>query len=366
MKNISFKRKESAIRGLENQPVKKKTKAPRNWDRLIYFFVLIVVLFFLLKYLINTFLYIEADGQVLFDNIEVRNTSDSRIIEFYVSEGDEVCLGDSLFSFIPDKPAGNFNNFGTYEFAMNQQKKSDISWSEKESFQVREDIKLNQFLIAEKEKTKASLQKDLERIKNEVMLDVLPRNRMDDQVGKINQVNYEIQTLKGKNQLLQNSLAELLKLRRDLSSDATSSGDGKSNGKGGYGAHDGRQVFYSPIEGTVTNITKNEFEVALKEEQILAIHKPQNISIKGFFRQEDLNSLNINDHVTILFPDGTKGEGIIKRFYFTTNRLPEEFQKKYEPTTRSLSVDILPATDEDLIKWRMFWKMGVKVIKSKY
>lgn len=364
MKNISFKRKESAIRGLDNQQFV-KAKTPRNWDRLVYFFLLLILLIFLFRYLINTFFFIEADGQILFDNIEIRNTSDSRIIEHYVEEGDEVCLGDSLFSFIPDKPAGNFNNFGTYEFALNQQKKSDISWSEKETFQVKEDIKLNRFTIIEKEKLKKYLEKDLERIKNEVMLDVLPRNRMDDQLSRINQIDYEIQTLKGKNSLLQRSLDELAKMKRDLSTniDATKSGNGLSNGKS---THDGRLIFYSPLEGTVTNITKNEFEVALKDEQILAIHKPQNVYIKAFFRQEDLKSLNVNDRVTIKFPDGTKGEGFIKRFYFTTYRLPEEFQKKYEPTTRSLSADILPATEEDLKKWRMFWKMGVKIIKAKY
>jgi multidrug resistance efflux pump len=364
MKNISFKRKESAIRGLENQKVA-KTKAPRNWDRLIYFFVLFLLLFFLIKYLINSFFYIHADGQVLFDNIEIRNTSDCRIVEYYVKEGDEVCLGDSLFSFLPDKPAGSFNNFGTYEFALNQQKKSDISWSEKETFQVKEDMKLNLFLIAEKNKMKALLEKDLERIKNEVMLDVLPRNRLDDQYGKINQINFEIQTLKGKNTLLNQSLAELSKLKRDLSDNASANAGGNGDGNG-ESFHDGRLIFYSPLEGTVTDIMKNEFEVALKDEQILSIHKPQNVYIKGFFKQEDLKSLIIDEHVIIKFPDGTDGDGIIKRFYFTTYRLPEEFQKKYEPTTRSLSVDILPASDEDLKKWRMFWKMGVKIIKPKY
>jgi multidrug resistance efflux pump len=364
MKNISFKRKEAAIRGLENYQPEKKTKSPRNWDRLIYFFLLIVILFFLVRYLINSFFYIEADGQILFDNIEIRNTNDCRIIEYFIEVGQEVCVGDSLFSFIPDKPIGNFNSFGTYEFALNQQKKNDISWSEKESFQVNEEIKVNSFIIQEKIKLRELYTKELDRIRNEVMLDVLPRNRMDDQLSKINQISYEIETLKGKNNLLIQKISELEKLKRELNQNTSLSNNGQNSSN--HVIHDGRQVFYSPLEGTITNIMKSEFEVALKDEQILAIHKPHNVYIKAFFKQEDLKSLEVNDMVTIMFPDGTVGQGMIKRFYFTTYRLPEEFQKKYEPTTRSLSADVLPATDEDLLKWRMYWKMGVKIKKTKY
>lgn len=363
MKSISFKRNESVLRGLEIQK-EKKSKAPRNWDRIVYFLLLITLAFFLLRYLVNTFFFIEADGQILFDNVEIRNTTDCRVTNFYVAEGDEVCIGDSLFSYIPDKPAGAFNSFGSYEFAMNQQKKGDVSWSEKEIFQAKEDIKLNSFMIAEKQKMKKLYEKELERIKNEVMLDVLPRNRLDDQISKINQVEYEIQTLKGKNQLLQASLGQLSTMIRDLNATTAANGDKDANAMGS-GIHQGAVIFYSPLEGTVTNILKNQFEVALKDEQILSIHRPQNVYIKGFFKQEDLKSLFINDVVTLEFPDGSKGQGIIKRFYFTTYRLPEEFQKKYEPTTRSLSADIYPANDSDLSKWKMFWKMGVKITKRK-
>ncbi len=364
MKNISFKRNESKLRGLEIQK-EAKTKKPRNWDRIIYFIILIFLAFFLVKYLIKSNFYIEADGQILFDNIEIRNTSDCRVANFYVEEGDEVCIGDTLFSYIPDKPTGFFNSFGSYEFAMNQKKQGDVSWSEKEVFQVQEDVKLNSFLIKEKLKMKKLYENELERIRNEVMLDVLPRNRLDDQISKINQVNYEIETLRGKNALLNSSLAQLAKMKRDVSSNAT--GDGSNNGLANANLDaNGNIIFYSPIEGTITNILKNQFEVALKEEVILSIHRPQNVYIKGFFRQEDLKSLTINDFVNLEFPDGSSGTGIIKRFYFTTYQLPEEFQKKYEPTTRSLSADIYPASDEDLKKWRTYWKMGVKITKSKF
>jgi hypothetical protein len=357
MKNISFKRNESVLRGLEIKE-NKKPKAPINWDRIIYFILLLFLAFFLARYSINNYFFIEADGQILFDNVEIRNTDDCRVIEFFRDEADDVCTGDSLFSYIPDTPEGNFNSFGTYEFAMNQKKQGDVSWSEKEMFQVNEDVKLNQLLIREKNQLKTLYKSDLERIRNEVMLDVLPRNRLDDQISKINQLNYEIETLVGKNKLMNASLSELNRMKRNLSSNSNGIGDGENQGP--------TRIFYSPLEGTVTNILKNQFEVAMKDEIILSIHKPNNVYIKGFFKQEDLKSLAINDIVTLEFPDGSKGKGVIRRFYFTTYQLPEEFQKKYEPTTRSLSADIFPATNSDLKKWKTYWKMGVKITKLKY
>lgn len=363
MKNISFKRKESVIRGLEIQKGKNDKRNPRNWDRIIYLSLLVILLFFLLRYLYFTFFFIEANGEIRFDSISIRNTDDCRVVEFYVEEGDMVCIGDSLFSFYPDKPEGSFNQFGSYEFAMNQQTQGDISWAEKELFKTRSKVSINKSEIAEKERLKQVLESELERIRHEVMLEVLPRSKYDNQVEDINKLNSEIEIIKGENALLISSLAKLQNMKRDLGSNTfvDSNGDGISDD----GETNLNRVFYSPIEGTVTEILKNDFEVALKDEVILTIHRPENVYIKGFFDQEYLNDLAVNDVVEIEFPDGTNGLGVIKRFYFTTYELPDEFQKKYEPTTRSLSADIYPIDEQELFKWRTFWKMGVKITKRK-
>ena len=367
MKNINFKRNESVLKGLEMQ-TKGKMKGKINWDRIIYFALLVVVLFFFFRYLVNEMFFIEGNGQIRFENISIRNTDDCRIIEKYVVEGDEVKIGDSLFSYVLDDDDGNNGNngsgYGSAGFALNSKKQGDVSWSEKEVFKVREEIKVNNFLIAEKVKLKNLYSAELQRIRNEVMLDVLPRNKLDDQLAKINQLNFDIQSLRGKTSMLAGSLNQLEGMKRDLS--ATTTYAGKGAGGGGGGDDSGQKIFYSPLAGTVTTIMKNDFEVALKSEEIMSIHKPENISIRGFFHQEDLASLKIGDRVDLHFPDGSDGRGIIKRFYFATYRLPEEFQKKYEPTTRSLTVDIYPETKYDLKYWKTYWKMSLKITKSKY
>lgn len=366
MKNLSFKRKESLIRGLEIKS-ENKVKSPRNWDRIIYFVLLGLLLFFLLRYIINTSLYVEAEGQVLFDKVDIRNTDDCRIVDLFVKRGDSVDVGDSLFSFYPDQPEGSFTQLGTYEFAMGQKKGGDVSWAEKQLFKKKEDIKINNYIVKEKIKLKKLYESELGRIRNEVSLDVLPRSSLDQQLSKISKLNYEIEALKGENALISASFTKLKNMIRALGTKAKSNSRsvGPSGSGGGSSANPG-YVFYSPLEGNVTRILKNNFEVALKEEVILSIHRPKNIYIKVYFDQEDLGHLAVNDLVDIEFPDGTESEGIIKRFYLTTYRLPEEFQKKYEPTTRALAADIYPIDTNDVSQWKTFWKLGVVITKFKY
>ena len=120
------------------------------------------------------------------------------------------------------------------------------------------------------------------------------------------------------------------------------------------------------MDGTVTRIFKQNKEVAVKSEVIMHIHKNEHLFIIAFFEQEDLAELKEEDVVEIEFPDNTTSLGTIKRFYFATYRLPEEFQKKYEPTNRSLSVDIVPLNNDELKKWKQYYKLSVIVRKKRY
>jgi len=46
--------------------------------------------------------------------------------------------------------------------------------------------------------------------------------------------------------------------------------------------------------------------------------------------------------------------------------MPEEFQKKYEPTTRTVAADLYPLNNEEAKKWKAYYKMSVKITKFKY
>lgn len=115
----------------------------------------------------------------------------------------------------------------------------------------------------------------------------------------------------------------------------------------------------------ITQIFKSDYEVALKSENIMNLHKRENIYIKAYFEQEDYKHIHYNDKVTIELPNGDKLSGRIRRFYMATYRLPDEFQKKYESTTRSIVADIVLDQDDEKFKNEAFYKTNVKIRISK-
>ena len=56
--------------------------------------------------------YVKADGQVMFRSIDIQNLDDCRIVNFYVEEGDLVCEGDTLFTYLNDDDDANSNAGG--------------------------------------------------------------------------------------------------------------------------------------------------------------------------------------------------------------------------------------------------------------
>jgi multidrug resistance efflux pump len=359
MKHINFQRGNSMIRTWEQD---QKSRVPFNWDRLIYIIILIVVLFFFIRYVYRKTFFIEADGQVLFEKVNIMNTDDSRILEFHVKEGDIVKHGDSLFTYFEDEDAfGAYAGNGGAGASLSQAGSDD--WREREIYNLRKQIAASQIRLRECKVMLAEKEAMVEEVRNEVILDILPRTKLDDLENQIAGLKFDIEKLDSDIKMSNGFLARLLNMDPNKKGTTASikAGDG-----GGGGDDNGIKVFKSPLDGTVTKINFQPFEVALKSEIILSIHKPENIFIKAFFEQEDMNQLNEGDQVTIAFPDGTESRGYIRRFYFATNTLPEEFQKKYEPTTRSLVADIYPADSTELSRWKAFYKMSVVITKSKY
>ena len=360
MKSVDFKRKDSVIR-VVNEDFK---KPKRNWDRIIYIVFLSLVAFFIGYYAISKIFFIKADGQVLFENVSIRLTDDCRILAYQKEEGDTVKVGDSLFTYTLDKD----NLWGNMALNGNVTATSydnEWDWIEKEKYALMKKVALNKIDITESTALIGSYKSEIQRLQNEIVLDVLPKNRLDYVQNEILRLNTAIAKLSIENNQLYGLLKQLNSMIKTPSVKSTKTA---SIGGGGNGDADenGIRVFYSPIDGTVTRIYTRQFEVALKSEQIMAIHKNTPMYVKGFFEQADLNYFHEGDLVNIEFPDGTDSKGIIKRFYYSTYPLPDEFQKRYEPTTRTIAADIYPVNDNDYEHWRAFFKMGVSVTKFKY
>lgn len=372
MKSLNFKRKEdSYLRYFEEQK-KQKNKRPFNWDRLIYLCLLSLFLFFVGRYIVNQYFYVEANGQVLFENVDIRHTDDIRILEFHHKEGDQVQVGDTLFTYFLDEDmygaGGGGNNVSLATGS------SGSSWIERELYQLKRDVDLNRVRMKDNNELLDIYRNDLERVRNEVILDAVSHTNLEN-------LEYQIERLEAENNILASEvriyqkqigyLTDLLEQQEDekqikIEQRNFQKGTGGRVMLTGLEDPSVMKIFTSPIDGNITRLNKQPFEVALKTETILSIHQPNNVHIKGFFDQEDLKYLNEGDIVQLEFPDGSESIGRIDRFYSATYILPEEFQKKFEPTTRTLAADILPVLESDLELWKKYYKLSVVITKRTF
>jgi multidrug resistance efflux pump len=356
MKNIYFKRKDSVLRSLQEEKKKKRVRKI-NWDRLIYFILLSIFLFFVGRYAFLKIYYVKADGQIHFKNLSIQNLDDCRITKFIVNEGDYVHKGDTLFYFHNDDDGENNGN-SSAQISFSGKTKTD--WQDKAIIELEADLDILKKELRLKRKIASKLESELVQIQQEVLLEVLPKSALYQKQSELDKVNSEIDGLIEERSILNE---KLMKIRTSERTSGFINGIGSGSGSGN---DNGLKPFISPMEGIITKIFKENQEVALKSEVIMYIQKSENVYIKAFFEQEDLKYLKNRNKVELEFPDGTECYGRISRFYYSTYRLPEEFQKKYEPTTRSLSVDIVPLNRQEFLKWQKFYKLGVIVRKVRF
>jgi len=381
MKSLNFKRKDdSYLRYLEENK-RRKAETPFNWDRFIYLSILLVFLLFLMKYAYKTMFYIEGNGQVLFEKIDIRHTDDIRILEFYHKEGEDVKIGDTLFTYFLDDDlfGGIGSGGGSNAVSISTAGKSN-SWIDKEIYVMKKNISLNNLKISDYQKILNSYKSDLTRVQNEVILDAVSHTNLENLEYRIERTENDINLFRSQNSIYRKQLSYLNKLKEEekakkqnieikQNSEGNFAGVGNVNEKdllAGINDKQGFNYFTCPIQGNITRIMKQPFEVALKTENIMALHQPKNVHIRGYFNQEDLSDIHEGDIVDIEFPDGTKSKGRVERFEFSTRILPQEFQKKFEPTTRTLAVDILPLDNKDLDLWKKYFKLSVKISKRTF
>lgn len=382
MKSVNFKRRGTEIRTL---PEESRT-ARRKWDRITYIAILIVLLGLGIYYASTKVFYTRAQGQVLYENVDIRLLDDCRVTRYFVHEYDSVRVGDTLFEYINDNDdvddGGEGGNGGNVSVSVNAGGGNDYSWIEREIFNKREKIATTEAKRKENLSLIKSYEAELERIRASVVLGVLPQSRLDVRQNEIVQ-------LKAENSRLAEEISETKKIISQLQAQLASAGNGSNSGQssvkvktgggqgGGSGDTDGdngglaevekkKQYFISPIAGTINQIFTKEFETALRDEVVLSVHKKSPIFIRAYFDQKDLDQISIGEEFTVTFPDGTVSKGILKSFYYSTIPLPEEFQKRYEPVSRAVVGDIYPVNIDEARRWKDFYKMSVDVSKYKY
>ena len=353
MRSADFKKGNSKIRVLQ------EVRAPKpkiNWDRVIYFALLIGGVLMALFFVIKANFFIRGEGQVLFKKLDIQFTQDIQIVEFIRNEGDSVEIGDTLFMYYDEDAV---NGMGHSVSSKSQVLRNDnMEWIAREMLMTEKRIELSRIEIREFEELTRITIIEKDRIEKEVFLDIYPASKLDVYVHRL--IDYQAHITSEKEEIrYQQKYLRYLRGQEKIESDNLEQERLLNAGISPVVL----RAYASPVKGTITQVLKEDFEVALESEIVMSIHKPTNLYIKAFYDQKDLKHLRQGDVVEITFPDGTESYGILQRFYSATYKLPDEFQKRYEPLTRSIAADIIPIDEIELEKWKAFYKLNVVISK---
>lgn len=375
MKSVNFKRRGTEIRTL---PEETRTSR-RKWDRITYIFILLILLGLGIYYAATKVFFTRAQGQMMYENVDIRLLDDCRVTRYFVNEYDSVRVGDTLFEYIDDNDDSQNstqNNSGEgVSVEVNANRGGDNSWIQREILNKQERISSSLAKKKENSSLISSYEAELERIRASVVLGVLPQSRLDVRQNEIVQlkaensrIDEEIAGTRGIIKQLQSELAASRSVNQTApnSSNESSTNNSPGGAAGNAETEQKKKYFISPISGSINRIYTLEYETALRDEVVLAIHKKSPIFVRAYFDQEDLADVAVGEEFTVTFPDGTVSRGVLKSFYYSTIPLPEEFQKKYEPVSRAVVGDIYPVNVDEAQQWKNFYKMSVEISKYKY
>ncbi len=361
MKSVNFKRQGSDIRVINEKSLVKKK---RQWDRIIYFIVFFTLMVSLAYFIFSRLFYVKADGHILYENVNVRLLEDSRIIDYFVNVDDTIKVGDTLFSYVESSDESDSDvKLRMSGVSTTGRVQNNNDWIDREIISLEQKINLNRVKIAENQQLMVTYQRELSTIKSQVQLGVIPQSHLQNKLNDITRLDAEQSRLEGEIVEFQLTIDKLNSKRVEIPLDRPmiAQAEGRSSGD------DNKLKFYiSPFEGSVNRIYTRPYETCLKSEISMSIHRTSPVFVRAYFEQADIDHFNVGDRFEVIFPNGETSEGIVQRFYYSTIPLPEEYQKRFEPTTRSIAGDIYPKDSIEGIKWKNYYKMGVQVKKFKY
>lgn len=338
MKAFNYKKGKAVIRTLK-EPVVKKKKL--NFDRALYFLIIIGLVVWLSSFIYKKTLWLEGNGQMLMEKVDVNFTNDIRLKEIFINEGDTVSKGSKLFNYFQN----DFDSDASIVLKnFDRKEKQNNNLKELESQINNKQIRLRSL----KERL-SFLNTQEKKITKLVLLDVYTKTKLDDLL-------VQKMLLKNQIQIQRSELHFLLEDKKLIQPDIPLIGTNRSY----------QNTYISPIKGVVGQILKSSEEACYKTENVLTIHNVEKVFIKAYFDLKDLSKINKGAIVEVEFPDKTISKGIINKLYIATYKAPTEFQKKYEPTERNILTEIVPLNKEQTPDWAKFYKLNLKIKVGKF
>ncbi len=341
MKKFSFKNKGSVIRTVQEPVIKK-----RKWtfDRITYWIVILAIAFTALRFTYNALNIIQGNGQIVFQKFDINFTDDIRLDEVLTKEGQKVTLGDTLFSYYIE------NQKSKHELAL--QKAETQNKMEKDLVSIEKEIALK----------RASLKGLQIQLKG---LNTLYHNQIKmvllevDSHSELQNIKQQHDVLKSKKIILSEEIKALEQLKAEyeqLSHDLLMQ----------YTPQEQIYYYIAKVNGLSSSMNFSSSEVCYRQQNVLTIHDPEKVQIRAYFSQNYARHTKEDTMVEIQFSDGTHSKGKIVHSYLSTYALPSEFQKKYEPTERTILLDIEPIDQKEAVIWRKFYLMDAELIIKRF
>jgi multidrug resistance efflux pump len=330
------------------KPVKK-----RKWDRWIYFAILLLIVFSLLRWIISSWIFDYADGFLKQQQFDVKFTNDIRILNYNIKEGLAVKKGDTLFSY------EFFSDANTRKKAEQDSIKSliDNTTFENRLVSIDAEISKKNFLLKDL-RSRIQFWKS-EKIRKEklVYINQITPNELANVDRSIDDLQYELQSLMADIKSLNNERGKILSINNVKNSLLTA--DNKISKV---------QNFYiSPVDGIVDRFRVVNGQVAYKSDIITSIiHDGQ--YVRAYIDINDLDEFSEGDHVEIKLPYGFNKtlKGKVRKIYSLSELKDASLlNKNINDNKYGVVIDIVPLDGKS---WKSvkISNIPVKVKKLKF
>jgi hypothetical protein len=340
MKAFRFNRHKKVIKGYEDEVFSEKKL---NWDRVIYYMVLILVIGSLSLFVLKKSCFVSAFGEVITNKFEVKFSDDVKITRYYVNEEQEVNVGDTLLVVRPElSPA---DSIGYKKISGSN---SNSNWLEHEFIMTKKSINLKIIEIKNLIAAEKYENSKLNRVKEEVYLGLETADEISTIESKLFSIVGQKRSLREEVSLFKDYLKKLKGIEND-----------KVNSFVNVKLLNENIAYISPVRGVVNQIYAKESEVTYKQEVAMDVFSLEDVFVSAFIPQKYLIHFNVNDTIGVKFNKHVNSLGIIKSIYFNTVELPIEFRSKYQKNSRNIIARIEPLNDSMRKEWKPFFKMAV-------
>lgn len=349
MKPFKFKTKATVLKGVKEEPPKKRT----NWDRIIYLILFAIIFISIVYYAISKSFYVNVSGHVYSEQFSVNFPEDVSVYQYFVNESDTIEKGDTLFYY----RLNLLEDDGNTAVAAVVSNNSD--WYLKERLQTQKKISLDYIMIDDFQNNINRINAELEKTKKEVYLDVYPQVELKKALLEIQKFEVEIQKTEDEIAYLKKylSLLNYYEQQAKLNEPLVNAGDGD------VVLWD---YYRSPVDGIVAKIFNDPEEVSYKKDIVMYLNDFNKIFILGYVDQKDIDYFEKGEKVSINFANGLTSEGIIDYFYINTEELPLDFVEPKARYKRRVVVKIVPDSEDDANEWKKHHLYEVRITKTRY